>query len=305
MHVADMGRTQGCQIGMNLGPRTARLIGGQRLSIILMHRIEVLVERQRCLHHHLAVGIVGTEQDWRFIGSSQSLQAVLDTRNDGLGHPLHIILVGIHRLTETDEQTYIRIFLDEGSYRLAGIIADERSDRTVTVLCLQTIMISKRLGEDDIVEHLNNEDATSVSLPGQEREHLFVLPEGSLIHFEGERIILQFDERSKRMTVPEIERIHLVVYEHIEILDPLFLVIEPREVLWGIRVFVNLMARQINGFLQAYAGTTEHHFRCIYLFQRHIERAMLSHVFCYFVAAVDDSRTVISLQQDLLSLAGP
>ena len=290
---------------MNLGPRTARLIGGQRLSIILMHRIEVLVERQRCLHHHLAVGIVGTEQDWRFVGSSQSLQSVLDTRDDGLGHPFHIILVGIHRLTETDEQAYIRIFLDEGSYRLAGIIADERSDRTVTVLCLQTIMISKRLGEDDVVEHLNDEDATSVSLPGQEREHLFVLPEGSLIHFEGERIILQFNERSKRMTIPEIERIHLVVYEHIEILDPLFLVIEPREVLRCIRVFVNLMTRQINGLLQTYTSTTEHHFRCIYLFQRHIERAMLSHVFCYFVTAVDDTRAIISLQLDFLSLAGP
>ena len=302
MYIADMGRTQGCQIGMNLGPRTARLIGGQRLSIILMHRIEVLVEGQRCLHHHLAVGIV---QDWRFVGSAQSLQTVLDTRNDGLGHPFHIILVGIHRLTETDEQAYIRIFLDEGSYRLAGIIADERSDRTVTVLCLQAIMIGKRLGEDDVVEHLNDEDATSVSLPGQEREHLFVLLESGLIHFEGERIILQFDERSKRMTVPEIKRIHLVVYEHIEILDPLFLVIEPREILRCIRVFVNLMARQINGFLQAYAGTTEHHFRCIYLFQRHIERAMLSHVFCYFVTAVDDTRAIISLQQDLLSLAGP
>ena len=305
MHVADMGRTQGCQIGMNLGPRTARLIGGQRLSIILMHRIEVLVERERCLHHHLAVGIVGTEQDWRFIGSSQSLQAVLDTRNDGLGHPLHIILVGIHRLTETDEQAYIRIFLDEGCYRLAGIIADERSDRTVTILCLQAIMISKRLGEDDVVEHLNNEDATAVSLPGQEREHLFVLLESGLIHLESERIILQFDERSKRMTVPEIKRIHLVVYEHIKILNPLFLVIEPREILWGIRVFVNLMARQINGLLQANTGTTEHHFRCIYLFLRHIERAMLSHVFCYFVAAVDDSRAIISLQLDFLSLAGP
>ena len=290
---------------MNLGPRTTRLIGGQRLSIILMHRIEVLVERQRCLHHHLAVGIVGTEQDWRFIGSSQSLQTVLDTRNDGLGHPFHIILVGIHRLTETDEQAYIRIFLDEGSYRLAGIIADERSDRTVTVLCLQAIMIGKRLGEDDVVEHLNNKDATAISLPGQEREHLFVLPEGSLIHFEGERIILQFDERSKRMTVPEIERIHLVVYEHIKILNPLFLVIEPREILWGIRVFVNLMTRQINGLLQANTGTTEHHFRRILLHQRHIERTMLSHIFSDFVAAVDDSRTVISLQQDLLSLAGP
>ena len=305
MHVADMGRTQGCQIGMNLGPRTARLIGGQRLTIILMHRIEVLVERQRCLHHHLAVGIVGTEQDWRFIGSSQSLQAVLDTRNDGLGHPFHIILVGIHRLTETDEQAYIRIFLYEGCYRLAGIIADERSDRTVTVLCLQAIMIGKRLGEDDVVEHLNDEDATSVSLPSQEREHLFVLLESGLIHLESERIILQFDERSKRMTVPEIKRIHLVVYEHIKILDPLFLVIEPREVLRCIRVFVNLMARQINGLLQAYTGTTEHHFRRILLHQRHIERTMLSHVFSDFVAAVDDSRTVISLQQDLLSLAGP
>ena len=300
-----MGRTQGCQIGMNLGPRTARLIGGQRLSIILMHRIEVLVERKRCLHHHLAVGIVGTEQDWRFIGSSQSLQTVLDTRNNGLGHPLHIILVGIHRLTETDKQAYIRIFLDEGSYRLAGIITDERSDRTVTVLCLQAIMIGKRLREDDVVEHLNDEDATSVSLPGQKREHLFVLLESGLIHLESERIILQFDERSKRMTVPEIKRIHLVVYEHIKILNPLFLVIEPREVLWGIRVFVNLMARQINGFLQTNTSTTEHHFRRILLHQRHIERTMLSHVFCYFVTAVDDSRTVISLQQDLLSLAGP
>ena len=42
----------------------------------------------------------------------------------------------------------------------------------------------------------------------------------------------------------------------------------------------------LNGFLQTYTSTTEHHFRRILLHQRHIERTMLSHVFSNFVTCL-------------------
>ena len=53
----------------------------------------------------------------------------------------------------------------------------------MTILRLQSVMFSERFAEDDVIEHLNNPDASLVSLMGQEREYFLVLLEGLLVHF--------------------------------------------------------------------------------------------------------------------------
>ena len=53
----------------------------------------------------------------------------------------------------------------------------------MTILCLQSVMVCEGLAEDDVIEHLNNPDASLVSLMSQEREYFLVLLEGLLVHF--------------------------------------------------------------------------------------------------------------------------
>ena len=103
-------------------------------------------------------------------------------------------------------------------------------------------MVGKGFAENDIIEHLYDPDATFVSLVGQEREYLLVFLEGFLIDLKCKGIVFQFDERCKRVTVPQVEGVHLVLYQHIEIFRPLLFVVEPREVLWRIGIFIDLMS---------------------------------------------------------------
>ena len=259
MYITNMCAPQGGELAVHLAPRAPRLVGRQTLAIVFVHRIEVVVERQCRFHHRLTVGVVGTQQDRRLIGPSEGSQPVLDTGNDGLRHPLHIILIGIHGLTETDKEADMRITLDEGGDALARIVTQQRCDRPVTVLRLDAVMVGERLGDDDVVEHLYDLDAAASRLPREEVVHLLVLTERGTVNLHSERIILQAHEGGKRMAVPEIERVHLVVDEHVEVTRPQRLVIEPREVLRGVRILIDLMAGQVSRLLQADTRAAQHH----------------------------------------------
>ena len=129
----------------------------------------------------------------------------------------------------------------------------------MTILCLQSIMVGKRLTQDDVIKHLDDPNATSVCFVSQEREDFLVLFERFLVHFQRKRIVFQFYQRRKRMTIPQIQRIHLVLHHHIQILHPLLFVVEPREVLWRVGIFIDCMPRQIDRLLKSDARATHHH----------------------------------------------
>ena len=131
------------------------------------------------------------------------------------------------------------------------------------VLRLQTVVVGERLTQNDVIEHLDNPDATTVSLMGQEGEYLLVLFEGLFVHLHGKGIVFQFHQRGKRMPVPEVQRIELVLHHHVEVPDPLFLIVEPREVLGCVRVFIDGMSWQILRLLQSDAGAAHHHLRTL------------------------------------------
>ena len=61
------------------------------------------------------------------------------------------------------------------------------------------------------------------------------------------------------MTVPEIHRVHIVGCQHVEVFDPEGFVVEPWEILWRVRVFIDPMAGQIDRLLQAHTGSAKHH----------------------------------------------
>jgi hypothetical protein len=170
-----------------------------------VHGVEVAVEGQRGLHHHLAVGVVGTEQQGRLITAPQGPEPVFHTGDDGLGKPVAVVLVGIHGLTQTYQQAHIGIFLDEGGNALARIVAEQRGDGAVAVLCLDAVMVGEGFAHDDVVEHLDDKDAALVGLMGEKREHLLVLPERRRVDLHGKGILLEPDERGKGMPVPQVK----------------------------------------------------------------------------------------------------
>ncbi|CDA83391.1 unknown [Bacteroides sp. CAG:754] len=154
-------------------------------------------------------------------------------------------------------------------------------------------MFSKRFRENDIIEHLNNENTTLVRFFRKEREHLLIFLECFLVHFQCKRIIFQFHQRRKRVSVPEIQGIHTVGNQHIQVFNPLFLIIEPRETLGRIGIFINTVSRQISHFLQTDTSTTKHHFRPVLQFFRKVQFAFrIVHTVYQFTASVDYAATV-------------
>ena len=173
----------------------------------------------------------------------------------------------------------------------------------MTILCLQSVMVCEGLAQDDVIEHLNDPDASLVSLMSQEREYFLVLLEGLLVHFQGKRIILQLHQRCEGVTVPEVERVHLVLHQHVEVFYPLCFVVEPWEILWGIGILINCMPRQINSLLQSDAGATHHHSWgfCDGLY---IQRTCRLDALSQFHTTVDDTRSVITRHSDALFVFG-
>ena len=102
------------------------------------------------------------------IRSTTGLQSVSDAWYNGLLHPCDIIVDSCHRLTQANQQSHIGIVFDESGDGLACIIGNQRCDGTMTVLCLQSIMVGKRFAQNDIIEHLNHPDATLVGFMGEE-----------------------------------------------------------------------------------------------------------------------------------------
>ena len=297
-----MRAAQSGQVGVHLCPRPAWLVGGQRLAIVLVHGVEILVERERSLHHRLAVGVVGAQQHGRFIGAPECLQTVFHPGYHRAGHPFHIVFVGVHRLSQAHKQAHVGIFLDEGGNALAGVIADERRDGAVAVLRLQPVVVGKGFGEDDIVEHLDNEDAAPVSLVGEEGEHLLVFPECLLVHLKGEGIVFQPHERGEGMPVPQVEGVHLVVYQHVEIVEPLPLIVKPREVFGRVGIFIHLMAGPVERLLQTDAGPTQHHLRILPAVSD-VEIAMVPGIVGQFAATIDHPRPIVAVHDDVTFLA--
>ena len=78
---------------------------------------------------------------------------------------------------------------DESGNTLACIIGNQRSNRTVTILCFQSVMFSKRFGKNDIIKHLYDKDTAFVRFFREEREHFFAHFEGFFIYFQCKRII--------------------------------------------------------------------------------------------------------------------
>ena len=65
------------------------------------------------------------------------------------------------------------------------------------------------------------------------------------------------------MTVPQIQRVHLVLNHHVEIFNPFGLVVEPREVLWCIGILIDRMTWQVHRLLQTDTRATHHHTRSL------------------------------------------
>ena len=94
---------------------------------------------------------------------------------------------------------------------------------------------------------------------GQERENFLVQTEGLLINLHGKGVILQPHERGKGVSVPQIDRVHAILDQHIEVLHPQLLIIEPREGLGRVGIFVDRAPGQVVGLLHTDAGASQHH----------------------------------------------
>ena len=235
-----------------------------------------------------------TQQDGRLVRTSQCVQSVLHSRNNGSGEPFHIILVGIHRFSQEYQQAYIGILFYKRCHRLAGIITDQRSNGTVTILCLQPVMFGKRLAQQYIIKHLDDKDTAFVRFGSQEREHFLIFLKGFLIHLHGKRILFQFHQRSERMSVPQIQGIHTVFHQHIQVLDPLFLVIKPREALRRIGIFIHPSSGQVFHFLNPHTTSAEHHFGSVRQLCRKLQVVVLPYMVYQFTTAINHTTSIVS-----------
>ena len=98
---------------------------------------------------------------------------------------------------------------------------------------------------------------------GEEGEDFLVLLECGIVHLNGEGVVIEFHERGEGVAVPQVDRVHAVVDEHVEIVYPLLLVIEPREELWRVRILIDHASGQEIRLLHADTSATEHHLRCV------------------------------------------
>jgi len=99
-------------------------------------------------------------------------------------------------------------------------------------------MFSKGFGQEDVVKHLNHPDTPFVGFRCQETKQFFVAGKIGLTHFQSIGIIGQTHQGGKGMTVPKVEGVHPVFYQHIQVFDPQRLVIEPGEGFLGVGVLV-------------------------------------------------------------------
>ena len=119
------------------------------------------------------------------------------------------------------------------------------------------MMFGERLRYDDVVEHLHEPDAPLVTLLGNVAKHRDVLLEYLRRNLKCVGIVVELYQRSKWMTVPDIERVHPVFDEKVEILSPILFVVEKGEQLGRVWILIDFPARQDRRLLHAKAGTAE------------------------------------------------
>ena len=94
------------------------------------------------------------------------------------------------------------------------------------------------------------------------------------------------------MAVPQINGVHLVVYKHVEILNPLLLVVQPRKEFGRVGIFVNHSARQKIRFLNADARSAQNHLGSLTTICRKVEVLLGDVVVCQLNTAVESSAAV-------------
>jgi len=88
-------------------------------------------------------------------------------------------------------------------------------------------------------------------------EHFGVSLEYGFGHLDCIGIVLEANERSERMAIPEIKRVQPILDQEIEILVPKFLIVEKRKQIGGVGIFINAATREDIGFLHTDAGAAQ------------------------------------------------
>ena len=241
------------------------------------------------------------EDDGGRVGAARGGQPILDAGDDGLGHPLDVGVDARHGLAQAYQESHVGIFLHEGGDAFSGVVGYQWSDGTVAVLGLDAVMVGEGLRYDDVVEHLYHADAPALGLGGEKREHLLVLEHRRIIHLRGEGIVVELHQRGEGVPVPQIHRVHVVRGQHVEVSQPEVLVVEPREVLGGVGVFVHTVTWQVDGFLESYAGTAQLHLGHFSEGGQSAEGRVGFIAFQQLVGAIDGAAAIIADDGYLLS----
>ncbi len=103
------------------------------------------------------------------------------------------------------------------------------------------------------------------------------------------------------MPVPQIQGIHAVFHQHIQIFYPLFLIIKPREALRRIGILIHPSSGQVFHFLNPYTTSAKHHFRSIRQLCRKLQILVLPYMIYQFPTAVNHTASVVSCHRSHVS----
>ena len=204
-----------------------------------------------------AIHRVRADDHRRLLLQARGLHAVEHARQNRLRRPRDLIARALQRFAEAEHQADVRILLHEFRDGLARVIGDERRRRGK--LRRDAVRFGERFGDENVVEHLHEPDAALVAFLREPAELLLIFLENIVRHFDRVGIILEPHERRERMAVPEIQRVHAVRREEIEILAPELLVVEPREQFRRVGILVNFSARQDERLLHPDARAAQGH----------------------------------------------
>ena len=90
--VGDVGAAEFVQRAVHAQHFAADVGPGERFAVPLVHRVDVLVQRQRLANRLFNLGGVGAHDDGRLLGGSKRLHAIFHARDDGSGKPLGPVL---------------------------------------------------------------------------------------------------------------------------------------------------------------------------------------------------------------------
>ena len=233
---------------------------GQRFAVVLVHRVDVLVRLPRQRDRLLDFGCVGAHDDGRFLVRAERPHAVLHPGNDRVGQPLGAE-PRAERLPEGHQQPHVRVVSDELGDAIPRVLAGEPARRAVMERNL--VRPGEGVREVDVVEELDHPDAALVRFRGQPFEHLDVLGQLLVAQLLRFRVLRQLQERGERVAVPEVQRVHPVLEQEVQVASPLLLVVEEREILRRVAVVVLRAVVGDLGLLHADAGSAKHELRRI------------------------------------------